>query len=147
MARAVERHLTPAGRLVAVISRGDQPVSAFPKLTKYGFSKSTPGELLEGAPITITFHVDNGDFAVVNTCLYQSTMVRGLTAAGLSQQTCQPPLVSPEGMAEFGKDYWKDFIEEPALIFLEARRDTGSSGKPANQTETTERPRPDKPGK
>jgi SAM-dependent methyltransferase len=121
MARAVERHLAPQGRLVAVISRGDQPVSAYPKITKYGFSKSTPGELVEGAPITITFHVDNGDFSIVNPCLYQSTMVRGLTAAGLRQQTWQQPLVSPEGVAQFGQDYWKDFIEEPALIFLEAR--------------------------
>jgi hypothetical protein len=25
-------------------------------------------------------------------------------------------------VALFGEDYWKDFIEEPALIFLEARR-------------------------
>jgi SAM-dependent methyltransferase len=122
MARAVVRHLAPEGRLVAVISRGDQPVSAYPKITKYGFSKSTPGELVEGAPITITFHVDSGDFSVVNPCLFQSTMVRGLTAAGLRQQTWQQPLVSPEGVAEFGEDYWKDFIEEPALIFLEARR-------------------------
>ncbi len=121
MARAVERHLAPEGRLVAVISRGDQPVSAYPKITKYGFSKSTPGELVEGAPITITFHVEGGDFSVVNTCLYQSTMVRGLTATGLAQQTWQQPLVSPAGLAEFGEDYWKDFIEEPALIFLEAR--------------------------
>jgi len=122
MARTVVRHLAPEGRLVAVISRGDQPVSAYPKITKYGFSKSTPGELVEGAPITITFHVDIGDFSVVNTCLYQSTMVRGLTAAGLRQQGWQPPLLSPEGAAQFGEDYWKDFIEEPALIFLEARR-------------------------
>ncbi len=122
MARAVARHLAPDGRLVAVISRGDQPVSAYPKITKYGFSKSTPGELVEGAPITITFHLDTGDFSIVNPCLYQSTMVRGLTAAGLRQQTWQQPLVSPDGVAQFGEDYWKDFIEEPALIFLEARR-------------------------
>jgi SAM-dependent methyltransferase len=122
MANAVVRHLAPEGRLVAVISRGDQPVSAYPKITKYGFSKSTPGELVEGAPITITFHVALGDFSVVNPCLYQSTMVRGLTDAGLRQQTWQQPLVSPEGIAQFGADYWRDFIEEPALIFLEARR-------------------------
>jgi SAM-dependent methyltransferase len=125
MAQAVERHLAPGGRLVAVISRGDQPVSAYPKITKYGFSKSTPGELVEGAPITITFHVDLGDFSIVNPCLFQSTMVRGLTAAGLRQQTWQQPLVSPEGVARFGEEYWKDFIEEPALIFLEARRGDG----------------------
>jgi SAM-dependent methyltransferase len=122
MARAVVRHLAPEGRLVGVISRGDQPVSAYPKITKYGFSKSTPGELVEGAPITITFHVDLGDFSVVNTCLYQSTMERGLTAEGLRQQTWQQPLVSAEGVAQFGEEYWKDFLEEPALIFLEARR-------------------------
>jgi toxoflavin synthase len=122
MARAAVRHLAPDGRLVAVNSRGDQPASAYPKITKYGFSKSTPGELVEGAPITITFHVDNGDFSVVNTCLYQSTMARGLTAAGLRRQAWQQPLVSPEGVARFGEGYWKDFIEEPALIFLEARR-------------------------
>ena len=58
----------------------------------------------------------------MNTCLYQSTMARGLTAAGLRQQTWQQPLVSPAGVAQFREDYWKDFIEEPALIFLAARR-------------------------
>jgi hypothetical protein len=31
-------------------------------------------------------------------------------------------LVSPAGLAQFGEDYWKDFIDEPALIFLSARR-------------------------
>jgi SAM-dependent methyltransferase len=122
MTDAVVRHMMPGGWLVAVISRGDQPVSAYPKITKYGFSKSTPGELVEGAPITITFHVDLGDFSVVNTCLYQATMARGLTASGLGRQTWQQPLVSPEGVAEFGEDYWKDFIEEPALIFLKAEQ-------------------------
>jgi SAM-dependent methyltransferase len=122
MAQVVVQHLAPEGRLIAVISRGDQPVSAYPKLTRYGFSKSTPGELFEGAPITITFHVPTGDFSVVNHCLYQSTMVRGLDAVGLRRQTWQPPLVSAAGLAEFGEDYWKDFLEEPALLFLEARR-------------------------
>jgi SAM-dependent methyltransferase len=122
MARTVARHLAPEGRLVAVISRGDQPVSAYPKISKYGFSKSTPGELVEGAPITITFHLDTGDFSIVNPCLYQATMVEGFTAAGLARQVWQPPLVSPEGLAEFGEGYWNDFIEEPALIFVAARR-------------------------
>jgi hypothetical protein len=118
----VARHLKPNGKLVAVISRGDQPVSAYPKITKYGFSKSTPGELVEGAPITITFHLDTGDFSIVNPCLYQSTMEKGFTDAGLRQQVWQPPLVSPEGLAQFGENYWNDFLEEPALIFVEARQ-------------------------
>jgi toxoflavin synthase len=122
MAQAVERHMAPEGKLVAVISRGDQPVSAYPKITKYGFSKSTPGDLVEGAPITITFHVDTGDFSIVNPCLFQSTMISGFDDAGLRQQVWQAPLVSPEGLAQFGQDYWNDFIEEPALIFVEARR-------------------------
>jgi SAM-dependent methyltransferase len=122
MASAVEQHLTPEGRLVAVISRGDQPVSAYPKITKYGFSKSTPGELVEGAPITITFHVDTGDFSIVNPCLFQSTMVEGFTAVGLRQQVWQKPMVSPEGLALFEPGYWNDFIEEPALIFAKASR-------------------------
>jgi SAM-dependent methyltransferase len=33
MAGAVVRHLAPEGKLVPVISRGDQPVSAYPKIT------------------------------------------------------------------------------------------------------------------
>ena len=39
-----------------------------------------------------------------------------------AQQAWQPPQVSPEGLAQFGEDYWNDFLEEPALIFVEARR-------------------------
>ena len=50
------------------------------------------------------------------------TMEWGFNAAGLRQQVWQRPLVSPEGLAQFAENYWNDFIEEPALIFVEARR-------------------------
>jgi SAM-dependent methyltransferase len=122
MCRCIARHLKPGGRFVTVNNNPAQPREQFGEGTKYGFVKGGPAELFEGAPISITIFLDEGPLEIVNYQLSVATHDRALEAAGLRQVRWHTPKVSPAGVAEFGKDYWTNFLQHPPITFLEARR-------------------------
>jgi toxoflavin synthase len=119
MCRAVAHHLVPGGRFVGVNNNPDQPRESFGSSRPYGFVKSTPGELREGAPITYTLFVDGGSFDITNYYLSRATHEGALASAGLGQTRWHPPRLSPEGAAAFGEGYWDRLLEDAPVIFLE----------------------------
>jgi SAM-dependent methyltransferase len=123
MARAVARSLKPGGRFVAVNNNPDQPLEYFGSGRPYGFVKSTPGNLRAGDPIVFTIFLDGGgSFDITNYYLSRRAHEEALTAAGLRDVRWHPPRVSPEGVAQFGREFWADFLEHPPVIFIEAVR-------------------------
>lgn len=119
MCRAVARALRPGGRFVTVNSNPAEPTVAFPAARAYGFSRRVEGELVEGAPIVLEFFLPEGSFEVTNYYLSVGTMEEAFRAAGLRQVRWHTPEVSPEGLREFGPEYWADFLAHPAVAFIE----------------------------
>jgi SAM-dependent methyltransferase len=114
MCRAVARALRPGGRFVTANSN---PV--FPAGHSYGYSRRVVGELVEGAPIVLEFFLPEGSFEVMNYYLSVETMEAAFHAAGLRQVRWHAPEVSPEGLREFGREYWADFLARPPVAFIE----------------------------
>ena len=54
-----------------------------------------------------------------NYYLSVGTMEEAFRAAGLRQVRWHAPEVSPEGLREFGRGYWADFLARPAVVFIE----------------------------
>jgi SAM-dependent methyltransferase len=122
MADAIARALKPGGRFVAVNNNPEQRVEDFGSGRKYGFAKSTPGELREGAPIIFTIFQDGGSFDITNYWLSTKAHEEALTAAGLREVRWHRPRVSPEGLAAFDEGHWDELLEGPPVIFLECSR-------------------------
>jgi len=119
MCRSIAAALKPGGRFVTVNNNPGQAVTHFAESAKYGFRKSTDGELWEGAPVIYTFDLDDGPLSITNYHLSVETHEWALRTAGLREVRWHAPKVSPAGIADRGRDYWASFVEEPPVIFLD----------------------------
>jgi len=120
MCQAVARHLRPGGRFVTVNNNPEYTGHA-DSMRKYGFERHI-NERHEGAPVTWQFFLDDNIFAITNYYLSIAAHERVLKAAGLRNIAWRAPEVSPPGVAEFGEEFWRVFLEHPPIIFLESER-------------------------
>ena len=111
--------LRPGGRFVTVNCNPACNFTASPSYRKYGFETSVVGPLREGAPITWTFYLEDGPFAVENYFLSVEIHEEALRAAGFRDISWHQPILSPEGQSAHGSDYWSDLLDHPPLIFIE----------------------------
>jgi SAM-dependent methyltransferase len=119
MCRAVARALRPGGRFVTANSNPGEPTADPPAGRAYGFSRRVVGELVEGAPIVWEFFLPDGSFEVTNYYLGVGTMEEAFRAAGLREARWHAPEVSPEGLREFGREHWAEFLTRPPVAFIE----------------------------
>lgn len=119
MCRAVARCLTPDGRFVTVNSSPLRDFSSAPSYRKYGFETSVVGEFHEGAPITWTFYLDDGQFQIENHFFGIETHENALRAAGFREIHWHQPALSPKGEAAYGSEYWLDLIDKSPIILIE----------------------------
>ena len=89
---------------------------------KYGFVKSTPGELREGAAVTYTVFLEGGSFDITNYWLSTAAHEEAFRAAGFRTVRWHRPRVSPEGQAALGPAYWEELLAHPPVTFLECLR-------------------------
>lgn len=117
MCQAIARHVKPGGRFVTINSNSDY-TGQDDSTRKYGFTRQA-GKRIESEPITWTFFLDSGPFEITNYYLSQATHEWAFQQAGLRDVRWHLPRVSPEGLAQLGKDYWKDFLEQQPVICVE----------------------------
>ena len=119
MCNGVARCLKPGGRFVTVNNNPAFDFSSAPSYRKYGFEASVVGAFREEAPITWTFYLDEGSFQIENYYLGVETHETALRAAGFRVVRWHRPLLSPQGEAANGRDYWATILDHPPLIFIE----------------------------
>ena len=117
MCLAIARHLKPGCRFVSVNSNPDY-TGKTETMRPYGFT-CTASERREGTPLTWTFFLKEGPFEITNYYLSIATHEWALGTAGLHDSRWHSPTVSPEGLAEFGQDYWAAFLRHKPIIFIE----------------------------
>jgi SAM-dependent methyltransferase len=122
MCAAIARVLKPGGRFVAVNNNPEHPPEQFGTTAKYGFVKSTPRDLREGAPIIYTIFLDGGSFDITNYWLSTATHEEAFRMAGFREMRWHRPQVSPEGRAALGEDFWDAFLAFPPVTILECVR-------------------------
>jgi len=119
MCSGIARCLKPGGRLVTVNCNPACNFPASPSYRKYGFETSVVGPLREGAPITWTFYLEDGPFAVENYFLSVEIHEQALRTAGFRDIRWHQPILSPEGQSAYGRDYWSALLDHPPLVFIE----------------------------
>jgi toxoflavin synthase len=123
IAEGISRNLKPGGRFVTVNNNPVQPPETFPLTRKYEFIKSTPGKLVEGAPITFTcFNADGRTIDIENYYLSPETHQRVLESVGLKNVRWHPLKLDPAGEKEHDRGYWDDFIATQPIICLDCEK-------------------------
>lgn len=120
MCQSIFVNLKANGRFVSVNGNSEQPPDSYPLCEKYGLSKSISEPLAEGTPITLTFSVEGQKFSLINYYLSQATYEWAFKTAGFREIRWQSPIVSPEGVQEFGQEFWQDFLDYQPMVGIEA---------------------------
>ncbi|MDB5341505.1 MAG: hypothetical protein JWN70_7124, partial [Planctomycetaceae bacterium] len=119
MAQGIARCLKPGGRFVTVNSNPALEFSSAPSYRQYGFETTVRGDFCEGTPIKWTFFLDNGQFDIENYYLNVELHEAAFRAAGFRETRWHAPRLSPQGMTEFGGDFWLPFTTHPPVAFIE----------------------------
>lgn len=109
--------LRPGGRLVALPANPD--LSTVPGYYRpYGFDLVVPEPLADGSRITLIM----GGEEISARYWTRHALDRALTGAGFTAVRSLGHRVSPEGEHEFGAGFWREYLDRPHALMLEARR-------------------------
>jgi ubiquinone/menaquinone biosynthesis C-methylase UbiE len=119
MSAAVARFLKPGGRFVTVNQNPALDFSTAPSYRAYGFETTVIGDWREGAPITWTFHLNDGPFDIENYHLDVAAHEDALRSAGFREIRWPPPRLSPDASAAGDRAFWATFLEHSPVAFIE----------------------------
>ncbi len=119
MSTGIARCLKPGGRFVTVNCNPGLAFPQAPSYRQYGFETSVAGEFREGAPIKWTFHLADGSFDIENYHLDAQIHEAAFQAAGFQEIRWHAPRFSPQGISEFGSDFWEPLRSHPPVTFIE----------------------------
>jgi toxoflavin synthase len=122
MSRTISGSLKPGGRFLTVNNNPAQDVSQFDATRKYGFVKSSQGQVANGTPIRYTFFNNGETFHIENYHLDSATHEWALKEAGLSETRWHSMRLSPAEASGPDPDYWNDFFRDPPVILLTASK-------------------------
>ncbi|MBF0389187.1 MAG: class I SAM-dependent methyltransferase [Desulfamplus sp.] len=112
-------NLKSGGRFIAVGLNPEQNPETYPLCEKYGFKVSLSGNLTEGAMITSNLHIDGNDLIFKDYYMSHAIYEWALRTAGFQVIRWHSPLVSPEGVRQFGSEFWQDFIQCQMSLYIE----------------------------
>jgi toxoflavin synthase len=120
MCSTAKSALRPGGRFVATCANWDAPDDPG-YYAPYGVTCTVPAGRTEGTKAEVSTTL-GGERITIDFYLWRpETYVDTLRAAGFRTVRWHQWQVSPEGMDKFGAEYWKDFIDIPPMLLLEAQ--------------------------
>ncbi len=121
MCQIIYANLKPGSRFVTINDNVQQSPESYAICEKYGYTKSISEALKEGTPITLTFRIpgDNKTFSFDNYYLSKTTYEWAFRTAGFKEIRWHKPIVSPEGVREFGQEFWQDFLDYAPIVGIE----------------------------
>jgi toxoflavin synthase len=121
MCQNIFANLKPGGRFVTINNNDSQLPSSYLSTEKYGFIKTIDSALIEGTPIKYTYTISHGEqkFTFYNYYLGTDTYEWAFRSAGFKEIRWQKPIVSPQGVEEFGQEFWQDFLDSIPIVGIE----------------------------
>jgi len=126
MCQNIYANLEPGGRFITINGNFDKAEispEVSQKLQKYSVPNRPLGPFDEGDTITITSPVileSTGQKFTVDIYYFtKATYMWAFQKAGFEEVHWREPTISPEGIQEFGQDFWQDALDYPFYWFIE----------------------------
>lgn len=123
MLQNVWDHLQPGGTFLAVTGHPVVTPESIAAQESYGVWLSFEDPMRDGTSVETTLRSPEGGYCRF-TSRYWSLGTYGqiLKQVGFIEVEWKPMEVSPEGMALYGAEFWRNHLENPAIIILQCRR-------------------------
>ncbi len=122
MCAGIASALAPGARLVALNENPAQPADRYAGYLHYGFDKSATEPRREGTAITYAMVSGRELFRFEVYHHEAATYERALAAAGFVDIAWHPLRLDPAGVAALGSAYFDEYLANPPVVGLTARR-------------------------
>jgi 2-polyprenyl-3-methyl-5-hydroxy-6-metoxy-1,4-benzoquinol methylase len=122
MAQATYINLKSNGRLIAVTMNPDLTEKHRAAPEKFDIRVEAEDPLQDGAPIIVTVFLQDSSVRIVNYYWSKETYERVLKKAGFQKIEWHSMLISEEGIKEYGKSYWQEYLPNPHIIAIECHK-------------------------
>jgi SAM-dependent methyltransferase len=120
LCRTAYNNLKPGGKLVASVNATPLFAPLNNQATrKYGYLVHSPSPLREGDAVEYSFFTGSHAIRLRNYHWSTATYEWALREAGFGACSWHAPGVSPQGLEQHGREFWRDFLLEPNFICLE----------------------------
>jgi ubiquinone/menaquinone biosynthesis C-methylase UbiE len=123
MCQSIAANLKPGGRFVSINNNPELPAEFYaqPKSEKYGVVTSINAPLQEGSSINLKLKIPGTSDQVSIDIYYfsRATYEWAFQSVGFKEIRWHQPIVSPEGVQEFGLEFWQDFIDYPSIVCIQ----------------------------
>lgn len=110
--------LSDGGKIIAVVDLPDGQ-----HLRQFGAEKTLNGNAIDETPITIDLFNENTNVCTLTSTYFTpQTIERLLTECGFTSVTWHRPIISDEGLAQYGKEFWKGYVDHPELGYVTAMK-------------------------
>lgn len=107
----------PTGKAVVDLACGEGFYSRM--IRKRGAARVLGVDLSEGMPVTWTYYLDDGSFDIENYLLDVSVHEAAFRSTGFRDVRWHRPMLSLDGIAAHGMDYWRCFMDTPPIVAIE----------------------------
>lgn len=121
MCRVIRQHLPDGARFVALNENPEQSVEQYRGYEQYGFNKTIERPRVDGAKITYWMVAGKEIFKFEAHHYERATYEAALIQAGFSSIQWHPLRLSDAGIAEHGREYWQEYMNNPPIVGLECR--------------------------
>lgn len=121
MCRTIRRHLPEGGRFVTLNENPDQLPEHYTGYEQYGFNKTLEGPCADGSAITYWMIAGRELFKFHAVYFTRETYEAVFARAGFTDVKWRSPMLDPAGGAEYGADYWREYMDNPPMVGLECR--------------------------
>jgi SAM-dependent methyltransferase len=112
--------LADTGTFIALIPQFTDSAPANPK---YGYTYQAPTPLQDGDTVTVTLYPENGAcFSFTNQYWHTTTYATALKTAGFNNIVWHPMTVSEEGLRQYGKAFWDDYLTSQSIVAVTATK-------------------------
>lgn len=120
MCQSIAGNLRSGGRFFGFNNNLETAPKHYPLMEKYGRRQQAPDPLFEGAPIQVWHFDGEEECSFTDFYLRRESYEWAFRQAGFGNTTWHKPLVDPEHVAHFGKDFWQDYFDYPTMVVLES---------------------------
>lgn len=118
MCERIHKNLRPGGRFATVVTQVDEGFLASGRnYTAYGVTERAALPLVEGAPVSIDFHMEP-PFTIHIFHWTRATYEAALREAGFRDIEFYPQAPTEEAVRRFGAAFWQDFIAHPPAFAI-----------------------------
>lgn len=109
--QSIFTNLKPGGRFVGLNFNVKSAAESYPICKKYGYGINVSGSIEEEIPILTSAIIDGQELSFCDHYFSKATYEWAFQTAGFKEIYWPTMIVSPQGIEEYGEEFWQDYLD------------------------------------